>query len=89
MEQGDADQGYHNSLTAYPKLASPKWFITLHGSRHAPPFEIPLGPEASLVRSTTTDFWNLYLKRDRTAGRRIVATVDASNGKATLRRDLG
>ena len=89
LEQGDADQGYHNSLTAYPKLASPKWFITLHGSRHAPPFEIPLGPEAPLVRSTTTDFWNLYLKSDRTAGRRIVATVDGSNGMATLRRDLG
>jgi dienelactone hydrolase len=89
LEQGDADQGYHNSVEAYPKLAPPKWFITLHGVRHAPAFEIPLGPAAPLARATTTDFWNLYLKGDAAASARIVGAVDASHGAATLRRDLG
>ena len=39
--QGDADIGYHHSRGAYPQLAPPKWFITLHGERHSPPFEVP------------------------------------------------
>ncbi len=42
--QGDADIGYHHSRDAYPQLAPPKWFITLHGERHSPPFEVPRGP---------------------------------------------
>ena len=41
--QGDADVGYHHSRDAYPQLAPPKWFITLHGERHSPPFEVPRG----------------------------------------------
>ena len=41
--QGDADIGYHHSRDAYPQLAPPKWFITLHGERHSPPFEVPRG----------------------------------------------
>ena len=89
LEQGDADQGYHNSLETYPQLAPPKWFVTLRGSRHSPPFETPLGPEAPLVVATTTDFWNLYLKGDAAAGDRMTAAVDAAQGAATLRRDLG
>ncbi len=90
--QGDADRGFHNSLRAYPQLAPPKWFVTLHGERHAPPFEIPLGPAAPLVRTVTTDFWDLYLKQDPAAGDRIVAAVDASTAagvSAALERELG
>ena len=41
---GDADVGLHNSQSAYAQLASPKWFITLHGEGHSPPFEVPRGP---------------------------------------------
>jgi hypothetical protein len=88
LEQGDADSGYHNSVEAYPELAAPKWFITLHGSHHSPPFEIPLGDEAPLVRATTTDFWNLYLKGEAPAAARIVAVVDGSHGRLGLQRQL-
>lgn len=87
LVQGDADGGYHNSVRAYPSLAPPKWFITLHGARHSPPFEIPLGPDAPLVRDTTTEFWHAYLDDDGSAPARVVAAVDATNGRATLRRD--
>lgn len=87
--QGDADTGYHNSLEAYPELAPPKWFITLHGSGHSSPFEVPPGPEAPIVYSTTAWFWDRYLKHDETATQRITDAVRASQGRATLRRDLG
>jgi dienelactone hydrolase len=89
LVQGDADSGYHNSRRAYPALAPPKWFVTLRGARHAPPFEIPLGPDAPLVREVTTDFWLRYLDGDTAAASRIVAAIDATRGKATLQRDVG
>jgi len=89
LVQGDADPGYHNSVEAYPELAPPKWFVTLNGSQHSPPFEVPPGPEAPLVYATTADFWDRYLKDDRAAAARITTAIAASGGRATLRRDLG
>jgi poly(3-hydroxybutyrate) depolymerase len=86
--QGDADIGYHHSRDAYPQLAPPKWFITLHGERHSPPFEVPRGKSAGIVDATTTAFWNRYLKGERPAAKDIVAIVAATKGKATLQRDL-
>ncbi len=47
---GDADVGFHNSRSAYAQLAPPKWFITLHGEGHSPPFEVPRGPASAIVR---------------------------------------
>ena len=87
LVQGDADGGYHNSADAYPELAAPKWFITLHGSGHASPFEVPPGPEAPLVAATTGDFWDRYLGGRRAAARDIVRTVRASQGRAGLQFD--
>jgi dienelactone hydrolase len=86
---GDADQGYHNSVDAYPELAAPKWFITLRGAFHSPPFEIPRGSEAPLVDAATTLFWNRYLLGERSAAREIVAAVHAARDRASLARDLG
>ncbi|MEO6467529.1 MAG: hypothetical protein ABIP21_00405 [Acidimicrobiia bacterium] len=87
LVQGDKDGGYHNSVEAYPELVSPKWFITLHGSGHAPPFEVPVGPEAPLVATTTGDFWDRYLGGDQDAAQNIVRAVQASAGRADLRFD--
>jgi dienelactone hydrolase len=86
--QGDKDIGYHNSVDAYLELAAPKWFVTLHGSTHSPPFEIPRGPEAQLVDATTTAFWNLYLEGRDTAQAQIVAQINASGGNASVQRQL-
>ncbi len=88
LVQGDADSGYHNSAEAYPELLAPKWFITLRGSAHSPPFEVPPGPEAPLVYSATTSFWDRYLKHDPAATCRLIGTVRASRGRATLQRQL-
>ncbi len=88
LVQGDADIGYHHSRDAYPQLAPPKWFITLHGRPHSPPFEVPRGKTAPIVDTTTTAFWNRYLKHQRAAAQEIVDIVRATKGTATLRRDL-
>jgi dienelactone hydrolase len=85
---GDADTGFHNSTSAYAQLAPPKWFITLHGEGHAPPFEVPRGPASAIVDATTVAFWNRYLKGDVSAAEHLVDAVHATDGKATLQRDL-
>jgi dienelactone hydrolase len=85
--QGDADIGYHNSVTAYRSLAAPKWFITLRGSTHSPPFEVPRGHEAPLVDRTTTEFWDRYFGGRPDAEQQIVDAVTAS-GFASLQRQL-
>ncbi len=89
LVQGDADGGYHNSVDAYPELAPPKWFVTLHGSGHASPFEVPPGPEAPIVAATTGDFWDRYLGGSRDAAQNIVRTIQASQGRAGLRFEAG
>jgi dienelactone hydrolase len=86
---GDADTGYRHSRNAYAQLAPPKWFVTLRGERHAPPFEVPRSAVSTVVDATTTAFWNRYLREDGTAEQQIVDAVKATNGKATLQRDLG
>lgn len=89
LVQGDADPGYHNSVEGYPELTPPKWFLTLHGSGHAPPFEVPPGPNAPLAYRSTTLFWDRYLGGNRAAGGQIVKAVEASNGRGTLQHDPG
>jgi dienelactone hydrolase len=88
LVHGDADVGYPYSRDAYRQLAPPKWFITLHGERHSPPFEVPRGSIAGVVDATTTLFWNRYLKHDTAAAGQLVSVVKATKGKATLQRDL-
>jgi len=85
LVQGNADDGYHNSVSAYPELGAPKWFVTLHGSTHSPPFEIPRGPEGPLVDDMTTAFWNRYLhSHHRVSALAIVDTVHAAGDRASL-----
>lgn len=85
---GDADRGYRHSTSAYAQLAPPKWFITLHGEGHSPPFEVPRSPVSELVDVTTTSFWDRSLKHDVSAAPKIVAAVKATDGSATLRQNL-
>ena len=43
---------------------------------------------STVVDVTTTLFWDRYLRHDISAAPRIVAAVRATDGKATLQRDL-
>jgi hypothetical protein len=88
LVHGDADTGYGNSVRAYPELAPPKWFVTLRGGRHGPPFEDDPDDFDRLVRTITTAYWERYLAGDRHAAARIVAAVKDSDGQAALRRML-
>jgi pimeloyl-ACP methyl ester carboxylesterase len=89
LVHGDADTGYRYSRQTYPELASPKWFVTLRGGRHGPPFEDAPDEFDRFVRRLTSAFWDRYLGGEDTAANRIVALVDRSHGRAHLRRDLG
>jgi len=73
LVHGDADGYYPQSPKAYPQLARPKWFVTLHGGQHATPFENTPDPNHAFVRTITTEFWNRYLKGDTAAEQQIVA----------------
>ena len=88
LVHGDADVGYHHSRDAYRQLAPPKWFVTLHGERHSPPFEVPRSAIGTLVDTITTRFWSRYLDHDAHAATQLVAAVKATRGNATLQRDL-
>jgi len=85
LVHGDADRGYHWSSETYPELAAPKWFVTLHGAPHGPPFEDEPSTHDALVQAITVDFWDRYLKMERTAARQLVTAVARSDGQATLR----
>jgi dienelactone hydrolase len=88
LVHGDLDRGYHWSVETYPELAAPKWFVTLHGAPHGPPFEDEPSKHDALVQTITIDFWDRYLKMEHAAGRQLVNTVTRSDGQATLRRDV-
>jgi hypothetical protein len=93
LVQGDPDRGYHNSVSAYSQLSSPKWFITLvhHAARRQPLAAVraTAGPEASLVDTTTTAFWNHSLRGDAAALGALPTAVVASADQASLERRSG
>ncbi len=84
---GDADPLYRISVASYPTLATPKWFVTLHGSTHAGPFEDSPDPADAVVPQVTIAFLDLYLKHDAGAAQRLVDAVQ-TYGQAEVRRKL-
>jgi len=89
LVQGNLDVGYHHSLSSFPALAPPKWFVTLLNERHSAPFEVPRDASSGIVDATTVAFWDQYLRGDATGGPRIVAEVQANAGKASLETAIG
>jgi predicted dienelactone hydrolase len=88
MLHSDADTTWYPvSKGTYPLLATPKWFVTLHGSSHSGPFEDTSDPANSVVPTITVAFWDRYLKGEEAAQTRIVDTVGAY-GQADLQRDV-
>jgi fermentation-respiration switch protein FrsA (DUF1100 family) len=72
---GDADQvlSYQFDVDTYAKLSPPKWFVTLHGGGHSPPYEDIVSPWDDVVESTSTDFWQGQLDGDAAALARLEA----------------
>jgi len=84
----DADaKWYPTSAQTYPLLATPKWFVTLHGSTHSAPFEDAPDPADAVVPPITVAFWDRYLKGEKSAQTQLVGALTAY-GQADLQRDL-
>jgi len=60
---GDRDESLsiQAELDAFRRAKSPKWFVTLIGGSHAPPFEDDVTPWDAYVGHITTAFWDLKL----------------------------
>jgi dienelactone hydrolase len=87
---GDTDGAapYQAAADVYAEAAPPKFFVTIFGGGHAPPFEDAIDPADAMVTVVTTDFWNAYLKDRRAAVDRLLgeAVVD---GLSALEYDAG
>lgn len=66
---------------AYDQATSPKWFVTLHGGDHVPPYTDAPSPYDDLVTETLLDFWHGTLDGDADALDRV--TADATDPELT------
>lgn len=89
---GDADGTvpYSASVTAFDVVESPRWFITLPGAGHIPPFLSPAGnPVATLVNTTTLDFFDAELKDDADGISRLEAEVEEIGAETATLQSAG
>lgn len=81
LVHGDKDPTvpYKASVSAFAKVASPRWFITLPGEGHVEPFLSPgTSSVSALVTQATLDFFDAQLKGDPTGISRLRAAVTAA-----------
>jgi poly(3-hydroxybutyrate) depolymerase len=78
---GTADPVIHYSTAppAYAAAAAPKYFVTLIGAGHAPPYENTPDLHDALVIKVTSDFWNTYLRGDSGDASKIIADARVKN----------
>src|SRR6266511_4052033 len=84
-EHGDADATipYQAEADTYAKAGPPKFFLTLVGGAHSPPYRGGDDPIPTAVARVTLDFFDRYLKNDQAALERL--RQDANQpGVATL-----
>jgi dienelactone hydrolase len=89
-EHGDADGtiAYQAGADTYAKASPPKFFLTLIGGGHTPPYRGGPDPAPTTVAHVTLDFFDRYLKTDRGALERL--RHDANQpGVATLQEQAG
>lgn len=72
-EHGDADGTlpYQGGADAFAKASPPKYFLTLIGGAHTPPYRGAAEPAPTTVAHVTLDFFDRYLKSDRSALERL------------------
>lgn len=82
----DGTVPYSNGATIFAKLGAPKFFITLPGQGHTPPYVQGLNSPASAVTTNATiDFFDRYLKQDPAGLTRLHQVIDqAGSSVATL-----
>ncbi len=72
-EHGDADGTlpYSGGVSAYAKAGPPKFFLTLVGGGHTPPYRGAPDTQPTVVAHVTLDFFDRYLKNDQRALERL------------------
>jgi poly(3-hydroxybutyrate) depolymerase len=89
-EHGDADGvlPYQGGVNAFAKASPPKFFLTLVGGGHTPPYRGAPDPAPTTVAHVTLDFFDRYLKSDQGALRQLRRDADRP-GVATLQEQTG
>lgn len=88
-EHGDADTTipYPAGAGTFAKAGPPKFFLTLVGGAHTPPYRGAADPAPTAVAHVTLDFFDRYLKNDRGALEQL--RQDANQpGVATLQEQV-
>lgn len=79
---GDADTNipFGRGHDAYEEADPPKFFVTLRGAGHSPPYEDAPSPHDGAVCDLTIDFWDAYLLDDPAAAERLSAYAPEGEG---------
>jgi dienelactone hydrolase len=77
---GDSDGTlpYRAGADTFTKANPPKFFLTLRGGGHTPPYRGGSAPDAVAVTKVTLDFFDLYLKDDARALQQLRRDASAS-----------
>jgi dienelactone hydrolase len=87
METEDEYDPYQHSIDwDRANLDAPRWMLSLLGASHVPPYTQPGNAAFELVSATTIAFFDGTLKGHPERLDAIAATVDSSNGVASLER---
>ncbi len=86
----DGTVGYANGQAAFKDVEVPRWFITLPGGGHIPPYLAGRsGPQATLVVDATLDFLDAELKGDPDGIDRMEALVTEAGPKVATIESAG
>jgi dienelactone hydrolase len=88
-EHGDADGTIPRQAgtATFANASPPKFFLTLIGGAHTPPYRGAPDPAPTAVAHVTLDFFDRYLKNDRAALERLRHDADQP-GVATLQEQV-
>jgi fermentation-respiration switch protein FrsA (DUF1100 family) len=88
-EHGDADTSipYSAGAGTFASASPPKFFLTLIGGAHTPPYRGAADPAPTTVAHVTLDFFDRYLKNDRGALEQLRRDANQP-GVATLQEQV-
>lgn len=84
----DGTVPYSAGVKAYDEAKAPKFFLTFLGAGHIQPFAGASGVQGTALLDSTTDFWDRYLKGDRSALAKLRKAATVPN-ETTFEEDTG
>jgi predicted dienelactone hydrolase len=77
-----------NDLDTFTRAQPPKFFMTFLGAAHVTPFLGGTDPQATVLKQSTVDFWDRYLKGDKAALDKLRTDGNLA-GSTTLEEETG